>query len=119
MSNIKKQKRFRRSSATGIKIKKQQALRLMVNRTPKHTRVQIIRPDGDVVASASTLDKIFKAEHKGSTGNKEAAKLVGKHIAQRAIKAGVKIVAFDRRGYKYHGRVKTLAEAAREYGLEF
>jgi large subunit ribosomal protein L18 len=94
-----------------------QAVRLSVYRTPKHIYAQIIAPDGnEVLASASTLDKDLRA---GSTGNVDAAGKVGQLIAERAKAAGVSAVAFDRSGYKYHGRIKALAEAAREGGLEF
>lgn len=94
-----------------------QAVRLSVYRTPKHIYAQIIAPEGnEVLASASTLDKDLRS---GSTGNVEAAGKVGQLIAERAKAAGVSAVAFDRSGYKYHGRVKALAEAAREGGLEF
>ena len=93
------------------------ANRLSVNRTPRHIYAQIISADGDkILASASTLDKSLRS---GSTGNVEAAKAVGALIAERAKSAGVEEVAFDRSGYKYHGRVKALADAARESGLQF
>ncbi|GAB5452880.1 MAG: 50S ribosomal protein L18 [Halioglobus sp.] len=91
--------------------------RLSVHRTPRHIYAQIIAPAGDkVLASASTLDKELRG---GSTGNVDAAAEVGKLVAKRAKEAGVEKVAFDRSGYKYHGRVKALADAARESGLEF
>jgi|TARA_R110001599_G_scaffold342492_2_gene564321 large subunit ribosomal protein L18 len=91
--------------------------RLSVHRTPRHIYAQIIAPAGDrVLASASTLDSSLRA---GSTGNQEAAAAVGKLVAERAKAAGIEKVAFDRAGYKYHGRVKALADAARESGLEF
>jgi large subunit ribosomal protein L18 len=91
--------------------------RLSVHRTPRHIYAQIIAPAGDkVLASASTLDSDLRG---GKTGNAEAAAAVGKLVAERAKAAGVDKVAFDRGGYKYHGRVKALAEAARESGLEF
>ncbi len=91
--------------------------RLSVHRTPRHIYAQIIAPAGDkVIASASTLDEGLRT---GSTGNVDAAGKVGTLIAERAKAAGVTSVAFDRSGYKYHGRVKALAEAAREGGLEF
>jgi large subunit ribosomal protein L18 len=94
-----------------------QAVRLSVYRTPRHIYAQIIAPEGDkVLASASTLDKDLRS---GSTGNVDAASKVGQLIAQRAKAVGVSAVAFDRSGFKYHGRVKALAEAAREGGLEF
>jgi large subunit ribosomal protein L18 len=93
------------------------ATRLSVYRTPKHIYAQIIAPDGDkVLATASTLDKDLRG---GNTGNVEAAGKVGQLIAERARSAGVSAVAFDRSGYRYHGRIKALADAAREGGLEF
>jgi large subunit ribosomal protein L18 len=92
-------------------------VRLSVHRTPNHIYAQVIAPAGDkVLASASTLDADLR---KGATGNIEAAAAVGKLVAQRAKEAGIEHVAFDRSGYKYHGRVKALADAARESGLEF
>jgi len=92
-------------------------VRLSVHRTPRHIYAQIIAPEGDkVIACASTLDKELRG---GATGNVSAAAEVGKLVARRAKEAGVEEVAFDRSGYKYHGRVKALAEAARESGLEF
>ncbi|MFT6682242.1 MAG: large subunit ribosomal protein L18 [Haliea salexigens] len=91
--------------------------RLSVHRTPRHIYAQVLAPAGDrVLASASTLDSSLRA---GSTGNQEAAAAVGKLVAERAKAAGIEKVAFDRAGYKYHGRVKALADAARESGLEF
>ena len=94
-----------------------QAVRLSVYRTPKHIYAQIIAPEGDkVLAAASTLDKDLRGD---ATGNVNAASKVGSLIAERAKAAGVSAVAFDRSGYKYHGRVKALADAAREGGLEF
>ena len=93
------------------------AIRLTVNRTPRDIYAQVISPAGDrVLAHASTLDKSLRG---GATGNVEAAAKVGALIAERARSAGVSEVAFDRSGYKYHGRVKALADAAREGGLEF
>ena len=93
------------------------ATRLTVYRTPRHIYAQVIAPQGDqVLASASTLDKDLRGD---ATGNVDAATRVGQLIAERAKAAGVSAVAFDRAGYKYHGRVKALAEAAREGGLEF
>jgi large subunit ribosomal protein L18 len=92
-------------------------VRLSVHRTPRHIYAQVIAPAGDkVLASASTLDADLR---KGATGNIEAAAAVGKLVAERAKEAGIEKVAFDRGGYKYHGRVKALADAARESGLEF
>lgn len=113
----KKSARLKRARRGRAKMRELQAVRLSVYRTPKHIYAQIIAPEGDqVLASASTLDKDLRA---GSTGNVEAAGKVGSLIAERAKAAGVSSVAFDRSGYKYHGRVKALAEAAREGGLEF
>ena len=91
--------------------------RLSVHRTPRHIYAQVFAPAGDkVLVSASTLDKDLRG---GSTGNIDAASQVGKLIAERAKAAGIEKVAFDRSGYKYHGRVKALADAARENGLDF
>jgi len=92
-------------------------VRLCVNRTPRHIYAQVISSEGDkALACASTLEKDLRG---GKTGNSEAAAEVGKLIAQRAKEAGVSQVAFDRSGFKYHGRIKALADAARESGLEF
>jgi large subunit ribosomal protein L18 len=91
--------------------------RLSVHRTPRHIYAQVLTAAGDrVLASASTLDGGLRG---GKTGNIEAAAEVGKLVAERAKAAGIESVAFDRSGYKYHGRVKALADAARENGLEF
>ncbi len=93
------------------------AIRLTVHRTPRHTYAQLISAEGDrVLASASTLEKDLRS---GSTGNIEAATKVGALIAERGKSQGISAVAFDRSGFKYHGRVKALADAAREAGLEF
>jgi large subunit ribosomal protein L18 len=111
--------RLRRAKKTRMKIREQEALRLCVHRTPRHMYVQVTSADGaKVLASASTLDKSLRKKLK-VTGNVEAAKVVGKLIAERALKVGVQKVAFDRSGFNYHGRVKALADAAREGGLEF
>jgi large subunit ribosomal protein L18 len=100
-----------------MKMRELGAVRLTVHRTPRHIYAQVIAPAGDrVLATASTLEKDLRG---GATGNIEAAAKVGALIAERAKTAGVTAVAFDRAGYKYHGRVKALAEAAREAGLEF
>jgi len=91
--------------------------RLCVHRTPRHIYAQIIAPTGDkVLASASTLDSDLRG---GKTGNIDAAAAVGKLVAERAKAAGIEAVAFDRSGYKYHGRIKELADAARASGLNF
>ncbi|WP_250656551.1 50S ribosomal protein L18 [Alkalimarinus coralli] len=115
--SAKKESRERRARSTRFKIRELGATRLSVHRTPQHMYAQVLSADGSkVLASASTVEKELKD---GSTGNVEAAGKVGKLIAERAKAAGVTQVAFDRSGYKYHGRVKALADAARESGLEF
>ena len=115
----KKSARLRRATRSRKKISELEATRLVVNRTPRHIYAQLIAPSGsEVLASASTVEKGLKGSL-SATGNVEAAAAVGKAIAERAIEKGVKIVAFDRSGFKYHGRVKALAEAAREAGLQF
>jgi len=115
--NSKKQSRLKRAKRSRAKISELRATRLCVNRTPRHIYAQIITSEGGaVMASASTLDKDLR---NGATGNIVAAEAVGKLIAERAKSLGVTQVAFDRSGYKYHGRVKALADAAREGGLEF
>ncbi|MDP5208418.1 MULTISPECIES: 50S ribosomal protein L18 [unclassified Microbulbifer] len=115
--NVKKASRLRRARRARAKIRELRAVRLTVNRTPRHIYAQVLSAEGStVLASASTLDKDLRA---GATGNVDAATAVGKLIAERAKAAGVEEVAFDRSGYKYHGRVKALADAAREAGLKF
>jgi large subunit ribosomal protein L18 len=115
----KKISRKRRAAKTRARIHRQEAVRLMVHRTNLHIYAQVIAADGaKVLASASTLEKEVRAQHpKG--GDTAAAALVGKRIAEKAKAAGVTEVAFDRAGFRYHGRVKALAEAAREGGLKF
>ena len=109
--------RVRRARRSRAKMRELGVYRLCVHRTPRHIYAQVISPEGDrVLASASTLDKDLRG---GSTGNVEAATAVGKLIAERAKAAGVSQVAFDRAGFRYHGRVKALADGAREGGLEF
>ena len=111
--------RYRRGRRTRAKIAELRVPRLTVHRTPRHIYAQVISADGDkTVASASTLDKQLRGELQ-RTGNVDAARVVGKHIAERARAAGIESVAFDRSGFRYHGRVKALAEAARESGLQF
>lgn len=115
----KKTSRLRRAKKTRSRIKSLGINRLSVHRTPQHIYAQISTADGSsVLASASTLLSEVKSTV-DTTSNIAAAAVVGKIVAQRAIEAGVKEVAFDRSGFKYHGRVKALAEAARENGLEF
>lgn len=115
----KQVKRLRRATRTRAKIRSLDQVRLCVHRTPKHIYAQLITPAGDkVIACASTLDKELKSKL-ANGGNVAAAKEVGTLIAQRGIKAGLKKVAFDRSGLRYHGRVKALADAAREGGMDF
>ncbi|MBP9955664.1 50S ribosomal protein L18 [Geopseudomonas guangdongensis] len=113
----KKVIRLRRARQARLKMRELEAVRLCVYRSSQHMYAQVISADGGkVLASASTLDKELRGE---ATGNVEAAKKVGLLVAERAKAAGVTKVAFDRSGFKYHGRVKALADAAREGGLEF
>lgn len=113
----KKQSRLRRARRARAKISELGVSRLSVFRTPRHIYAQIIAKNGaQILASASTLDKSLRSE---KTGNTKAATAVGALIAERAKAAGISQVAFDRSGFKYHGRVKALADAAREAGLEF
>ncbi len=115
----KNSSRIRRATSTRAKIKELGANRLTVHRTSSHIYAQVIAPSSDtVLASASSLDKALRSALKNG-GNVAAAKVIGQLIAERAVKAGVKTVAFDRSGFKYHGRIKALADAAREHGLEF
>ncbi|MBY0267212.1 MAG: 50S ribosomal protein L18 [Burkholderiales bacterium] len=115
----KKNARLRRARSTRAKISELRAIRLTVYRSNSHIYAQIIDATGSkVLASASTSEKDVRAANpKG--GSVAAAAATGKRIAERAKQAGVENVAFDRSGYKYHGRVKALAEAAREAGLKF
>jgi len=119
--NVKKQARLRRARRTRAHIRRRGSHRLCVHRTPRHTYAQITSPDGArVLAAASTLDPTLRAEGSaGHPGNVDAAARVGALIAERAKEVGITRVAFDRSGYRYHGRVKALADAAREGGLEF
>lgn len=113
----KKQARLRRARRGRMKMRELGVRRLTVHRTPKHIYAQVMSPDGaSVLAVASTLDAALRS---GATGNVQAAAKVGALIAERARQAGVQRVAFDRSGYKFHGRVRALAEAARQGGLEF
>ena len=115
----KKDKRTRRATRARAKIRECGTARLTVHRTPRHIYAQVMSPDGSkVIASASTMQKDV-TEGLEDTGNVAAAAAVGRAIAERAKAAGVTSVAFDRSGFMYHGRVKALAEAAREGGLEF
>jgi len=116
----KKASRLRRARRARAKIRELGVPRLTVHRTPRHIYAQVIAANGtDVLCSASTLDKEVRGSIEGSTGNVAAAAVVGRTVAERAKAAGVEKVAFDRSGFQYHGRVKALAEAAREAGLQF
>ena len=113
----RKRSRLRRATRTRMKIRELGVNRLNVHRTPRHIYAQVTTPEGDrVLATASTVEKDLRG---GSTGNTEAATSVGRLIAERAKEAGIEKVAFDRSGYRYHGRVKALADAARDNGLQF
>ena len=115
----KKQRRLRRAVKARAHIKQLTVARLSVHRTPNHIYAQVTDAEGaKVIAAASTLQEKVREGLKG-TGNVEAAKAVGRAIAERSKAAGVSKVAFDRSGFQYHGRVKALADAAREAGLEF
>jgi large subunit ribosomal protein L18 len=114
----KNAQRLRRAVQARAKIRELRALRLSVHRTPQHIYAQIFDTNSKVLAAASTLQKDVREGLKG-TGNAAAAAAVGKAIAEKAKAAGIKQVAFDRSGFKYHGRIKALAEAARANGLEF
>lgn len=115
----KQSARRKRARRVRVKIRAQGDRRLCVHRTPRHIYAQITEADGSsVLVCASTVDgEIKKAVANG--GNIEAAKAVGRKVAERAKKAGIERVSFDRSGYKYHGRVKALADSAREAGLKF
>ena len=114
---LKKAARHRRCISPRIKIRELGKHRLCIHRTPRHIYAQIIAPDGShTIASASTLEAQVRKEAPAG-GNVEAAKLVGRLVAERARDAGVEVVAFDRSGFRFHGRIKALADAAREAGL--
>ena len=111
--------RLRRARQTRLKIREVGAVRLTVHRTNSHIYAQITSSAGDkVLAAASTAEKDMRTQLKNG-GNRKAAEAVGARIAERAKQAGIERVAFDRAGYRYHGRVKALAEAARAGGLKF
>jgi large subunit ribosomal protein L18 len=118
----KKEQRLRRSRQTRVRIALQGVERLTVFRTNTHIYASVISADGGkVLASASTAEKEVRTQlgGAGKGGNVDAAQIIGKRIAERAKAAGVEKVAFDRAGFAYHGRVKALADAAREAGLQF
>lgn len=115
----KRQARARRARQTRVRIALQKAVRLTVHRSNVHMYAQVIDASGSqILASASTLDADIKSQV-ANGGNVKAATLVGKRIAEKAKEKGIESVAFDRAGYRYHGRVKALADAAREHGLKF
>lgn len=114
----KNQSRIRRATRTRVKIRSLAVTRLTVHKTPRHTYAQLISADNKVLASVSTLSAEIKASISNGS-NVEAAVAIGKAIAEKGISAGVKSVAFDRSGFKFHGRIKALADSAREQGLEF
>ena len=115
----KKESRQRRARKTRARIAEQKTVRLAVHRTNLHIYAQVISADGGkILASASSLEAELRKEL-ANGGNAKAAAAVGKRIAEKAKSAGITSVAFDRGGYKYHGRIKALADAAREHGLKF
>jgi large subunit ribosomal protein L18 len=119
MSKGKKEARVRRARKTRFRIATLRATRLVVSRSNLHIYAQIVAPEGDkVLASASTVEKDVRGEL-ANGGNRAAAAVVGKRIAEKAKALGIESVAFDRSGYRFHGRVKALADAARESGLKF
>jgi len=115
--SVKKTARLRRARRSRAKMRELEVVRLCIHRTPRHIYAQVISKDSaQVLATASTLDKDMRD---AGTGNIDAASKVGSAIAEKAKSVGIDKVVFDRGGYKYHGRVKALAEAAREGGLQF
>ncbi len=115
----KKQNRLRRARRGRAKIRELEVTRLSIHRTPRHIYAQVIAADGgNVLAAASSLEADVR-KGASSGGNVEAAAIVGARIAEKAKAAGIDTVAFDRSGFRYHGRVKALADAAREAGLKF
>jgi len=117
--NAKNIARLRRARQTRIRIRENGAVRLTVHRSNEHIYAQITSPGGDkVLAAASSVEKDVRGQLK-SGGGRKAAELVGQRIAAKTKEKGIDTVAFDRAGYKYHGRIKALAEAARGGGLKF
>ncbi|UDG82742.1 50S ribosomal protein L18 [Candidatus Vallotia lariciata] len=119
----KTQSRLRRARQTHIKIARQRVARLAVHRTNQHIYAQVFSPCGTrVVVGASTVEREVRqqlSEKSSKGGNIDAARLIGKRVAEKAKAAGIESVAFDRSGFRYHGRVKALADAARDAGLKF
>jgi large subunit ribosomal protein L18 len=119
MTLSSKDRRLRRATKSRLHIRELSVARLTVHRTPRHIYAQVFDAAGEkVLVAASTVQESVSKDLKG-TGNVDAAKAVGRQIAERAKAAGISKVAFDRSGFRYHGRVKALADAAREAGLEF
>jgi large subunit ribosomal protein L18 len=117
--SAKNHSRLRRAKQTRIRIRNVGAVRLTVHRTNGHIYAQLTSAAGDkVIVSASSLEKSIRGQIKNG-GNKKAAELIGQRIAEKAKEKGIEAVAFDRAGYKYHGRIKALADAARAGGLKF
>ena len=115
----KKTSRLRRAVATRKKIAELRVHRLAVHRTNLHIYANIISPEGDrILVSASSMEPEVRKQF-ANGGNTEAAAIIGKRVAEKAKEAGIETVAFDRSGFRYHGRVKALADAAREAGLKF
>ena len=114
----KKTARLRRAKRTRRNFIEQGATRLVIHRTPRHIYAQVVNAEGAVVVAASTVEKALASSIEG-TGNVAAAQAVGKAVAERAVEKGIAKLSFDRSGFKYHGRVKALADAAREAGLQF
>jgi large subunit ribosomal protein L18 len=116
----KKQTRLRRAKATRLRIARLNVTRLAVHRSNTHISASIISDDGSrVLATASTMEAEVRQQLQGNGGNVGAAQIIGRRIAEKARAAGIEQVAFDRAGFQFHGRVKALAEAAREAGLKF
>ncbi len=119
MAMDKKSARLRRARKARAKMRELGTVRLTIHRTPRHTYAQVISGDSSqTLVAASTLEKDVRGKLE-TGGNIEAAKAVGRAIAERAAAAGITEVAFDRSGFKYHGRVRAIADAAREAGLKF
>ncbi|WP_367671521.1 50S ribosomal protein L18 [Buchnera aphidicola] len=117
--NVKNKIRKKRSLKIRFKLKSLKSVRLVIHRTSRHMYAQVISSDNySIIAVASTLEKKINC-NLNYTGNKKAAQFVGKIIAERALKKGVKRVSFDRSGFKYHGRIEALANSARKFGLRF
>lgn len=115
----KKASRLRRARRTRRAYIESGVNRLVVHRTPRHIYAQLINAEGQVVTAASTNEKAIAESVSNKTGNTEAAKAVGKAVAERAKEKGIEKCSYDRSGFKYHGRIQALAEAAREAGLQF